>query len=134
PYYERTHALLKLGPNNFDPEFWERSIGRQDVRRMPLVTGKVRDTISQFSPPARFGKLYRDTLKRSSRIRVFLYANATNIDTDRSARTVTRVQVATLSGRNMEVSARLFVLATGGIENPRLLLASNKVQHAGLGN
>src|SRR6478752_3636335 len=40
PYYERTHALLKLGPNNFDPEFWERSIGRSDVRRIPLVTGK----------------------------------------------------------------------------------------------
>jgi choline dehydrogenase-like flavoprotein len=134
PYYERTHALLKLGPNNYDPEFWEKSIGRPDVKRIPLVTGKVRDTISQFSPPARFGKLYRETLRRSERVRVFLYANATNIDTDRMARTATRVQVATLTGRKMEVSAKLFVLATGGIENPRLLLASNKVQPAGLGN
>jgi choline dehydrogenase-like flavoprotein len=134
PYYERTHSLLKLGPNNFDPEFWERSIGRPDVRRMPLVTGKVRDTISQFSPPARFGKLYRETLKRSQRVRVFLWANATNIDTDRTALDVTRVQVATLTGRKMEVSAKIYVLATGGIENARLLLASNKVQAAGLGN
>jgi choline dehydrogenase-like flavoprotein len=134
PYYERTHALLKLGPNNFDPEFWERSISRPDVRRMPLVSGKVRDTISQFSPPARFGKLYRETLKRSQRVRVFLYANATNIDTDSAARTVSRIQVATLTGRTMEVSAKTYVLATGGIENARLLLASNKVQHAGLGN
>lgn len=134
PYYARTHPLLKLGPNNFDPDFWERSIGRPDVRRMPLVSGKVRDTISQFSPPARFGKLYRDVLKRSNRIRVYLYANATNIDTDRPASTVSRVQVSTLTGRQVEVSARLFVLATGGIENARLLLASNKVQPGGLGN
>ncbi|HEV7617842.1 MAG TPA: GMC family oxidoreductase [Burkholderiaceae bacterium] len=134
PYYERTHALLKLGPINFEPAFWESSIGRRDVRRIPLVTGKVRDTISQFSPPARFGKLYRDELKRSKCVRVFLYANAVNIDTDRAARTVSRIQVATLSGRKMAVSAKLFVLATGGIENPRLLLASNKVQSAGLGN
>ncbi len=134
PYYDRTHALLKLGPNNFDPEFWERSIGRPDVRRMPLVTGKVRDTISQFSPPARFGKLYRETLKRSQRIRVFLYANATNIDTDKLAHSVTRIQVATLTGKTMEVSAKYYVLATGGIENARLLLASNKVQSCGLGN
>ncbi|SNS74095.1 Choline dehydrogenase [Noviherbaspirillum humi] len=134
PYYARTHELLKLGPNNFDPEFWEKSIGRPDVRRIPLVTGKVRDTISQFSPPARFGKMYRETLKRSQRIRVFLYANVVNIDSDRSARTVTRVQVATLSGRRMDVKARTFILATGGIENARLLLASNKVQSAGLGN
>jgi choline dehydrogenase-like flavoprotein len=134
PYYERTHSLLKLGPNNFDPEFWERSIGRPDVRRIPLVSGKVRDTISQFSPPARFGKMYRETLKRSQRVRVFLWANATNIDTDRMARDVTRVQVATLTGRKMEVSAKIYVLATGGIENARMLLASNKVQAAGLGN
>lgn len=134
PYYDRTHQLLRLGPNNFDPEFWERSINRPDVRRMPLSSGKVRDTISQFSPPARFGKLYRDVLKQSRRLRVFLYANATNIDTDRSARTVTRIQVSTLSGRYMEVSARYYILATGGIENARLLLASNKVQAAGLGN
>lgn len=134
PYYERTHALLKLGPNNFNPEFWEQAIGRPDVRRMPLVTGKVRDTISQFSPPARFGKLYRDVLKRSERIRVFLYANAVNIDTNNPATTVKRIEVATLTGRRMEVSARTYVLATGGIENARLLLASNKVQPSGLGN
>jgi len=134
PYYERTHALLKLGPNNFDPEFWERSINRSDVRRIPLVTGKVRDTISQFSPPARFGKLYRDTLKRSQGVRVFLYANATNIDTDRMGKTVSHIDVATLTGRRMKVAAKLYVLATGGIENARLLLASNKVLPNGLGN
>jgi choline dehydrogenase-like flavoprotein len=134
PYYERTHPLLKLGPNNYDPDFWERSIARPDVRRIPLVSGKVRDTISQFSPPARFGKLYREVLKRSHRIRVYLYANVTNIDTDRPAHTVSRVQVSTLTGRQIDVTARLFVLATGGIENARLLLASNKVQPDGLGN
>lgn len=134
PYYERTHALLKLGPNNFDPDFWERSINRPDVRRIPLVSGKVRDTISQFSPPARFGKLYRDTLKRSQRVRVFLYANATNIDTDRMGRTVSHIDVATLTDRHIKVTAKLYVLATGGIENARLLLASNKVMPNGLGN
>jgi choline dehydrogenase-like flavoprotein len=134
PYYERTHALLRLGPQNFEPAFWESAIGRPDVRRIPLVSGKVRDTISQFSPPVRFGKLYRSVLERSSHVRVFLYANAINIDTDRPATTVSRVQVATLNGCSMSVFARVFVLATGGIENARLLLASNKVQPNGLGN
>jgi choline dehydrogenase-like flavoprotein len=134
PFYQRTHALLQLGPHNFDPAFWEKSINRSDVRRIPLVTGKVRDTISQFSPPARFGKLYRAELRESRHVRVFLYANATNIDTGADARQVTRIEASTLSGRRMTVAARIYVLATGGIENARLLLASNKVQAAGLGN
>jgi choline dehydrogenase-like flavoprotein len=134
PFYERTHDLLKLGPKTFEPAFWEAAIGRKDVRRIPLTSGKVRDTISQFSPPVRFGKEYSENLKRAQRVRVFLYANVVNIETDRHARTVSRVKVVTLSGRTMYVSAKQFVLATGGIENPRLLLASNKVQTAGLGN
>lgn len=133
-YYEKSHKLLQIGPNNFEPDYWEKAVNRNDVRRIPLVSGMVRDTVSQFSPPSRFGKLYRNDLKQSQKVRVFLYANAVNIDTDSTAKTATGVQVKTLSGRSMRVSAKMFVLATGGIENPRLLLASNKVQSAGLGN
>ncbi|PTB26372.1 GMC family oxidoreductase [Paraburkholderia caribensis] len=134
PYYLRTHALLKLGPHNFDPAWWEQQINRHDVRRYPMMSGNVRDTISQFSPPVRFGKVYREVLRRSDRVRVFLYANVVNIDTDAQASEVTGVDVATLTGKRIRVNAKVFVLATGGIENARLLLASNKVQAAGLGN
>ncbi|WP_233800124.1 FAD-dependent oxidoreductase [Paraburkholderia sp. HP33-1] len=134
PYYERTHEWLKLGPNNFDPAYWEREIGRPDVRRMPLGTGDMRDTVAQFSPPMRFGKTYRGELANSKRVRVFLYANVLSIDADAQGTTINRVQVGTISGRRISVQARIFVLATGGIENARLLLASNGVHATGLGN
>jgi choline dehydrogenase-like flavoprotein len=134
PYYARTHALLKLGEHNFEPAYWEASIGRDDVKRHPLPSGTVRDTISQFSSPVRFGKVYRAELEKSRHVRVFLNANAMNIDTDTDAHNVTRIEVGTLSGRRFSVTAKVFVLATGGIENARLLLASNKVQAAGVGN
>lgn len=134
PFYERTHDLLKLGPKNFDPAYWEKEINRQDVRRMPLGPGKVRDTISQFSPPVRFGKLYRDKLRHSRHVRVFLNANVLDIETKRSNESVSSVRVASLSGRRISVFSRIFILATGGIENARLLLASNKTHTHGLGN
>ena len=44
------------------------------------------------------------------------------------------MRLACLQGPKFWVSAKLFILATGGIENARLLLLSNKVQSAGLGN
>jgi len=134
PYYASTHSLLKLGPNNFEPAHWEQAINRRDVRRIPFITGNVRDTVAHFSPPVRFGKLYRTDLEQSKRVRIFLFANAIDIETDAQAATVSRIRVATLTGRRMAVTARLFILATGGIENARLLLASNKTQSAGLGN
>jgi choline dehydrogenase-like flavoprotein len=134
PYYQRTHALLQLGPQNFDAKFWEESIHRDDVRRVPLTSGRIRDSISQFSPPLRFGKAYRRELKAARYVRVFLHANVTQIVPDADARRIAQVQVQTLSGRRINVTARLFVLATGGIENARLLLASSKILPTGIGN
>jgi len=134
PYYERAHRVLKLGPPDFDPAFWEAAIGREDVRRIPLNGSRIFDVVSQFSPPVRFGTDYGDELKRSRNVDVYLYANAVDIEADSEALTVKRIQVKTLSGRTVWAHARLFVLATGGIENARLLLASNQAQPAGLGN
>lgn len=134
PYYQRAHEVLKLGPQNFDPVFWETAIGRPDVRRLPLTNGDVRDTVSQFSPPVRFGKHYRHELKLARHVRVFLHANVTQIIPDALCTRINQVHVQTLSGKQMTVAARLFVLATGGIENARLLLASNRVISAGIGN
>jgi choline dehydrogenase-like flavoprotein len=126
--------VLQLGPQTFEAEYWVSAINHPDVRRMPLVTGKIRDCISQFSPPTRFGTVYREDLNRARKVRVYLYANVVNIESDPVVNTVTRVEVKTLSGRTVYFEARLFVLATGGIENARLLLASNKVHPAGLAN
>ncbi len=134
PWYARAHDVLKLGPLNFDPAYWEKSIGRPDVRRLPLNSGRVRDTISQFSPPVRFGRHYRSELRAARHVRVFLHANVTEIVPDPLCTRINHVRVQTLDGKRMMVAARLFVLATGGIENARLLLASNRVMPAGIGN
>ena len=133
PYYERSHGILSLGPSRFDTEFWVDAIGHPDVRRHPFTSSGVVDVISQFSPPVRFGKFYREELARSKHVIVYLCANAVDIETD-GAQTVRRVKVKTLTGRTAGVSARVFVLATGGIENARLLLASNRDRPDGLGN
>lgn len=134
PYYERAHTLLSLGPVNFEVDHWVKAINRPDVRRMNLPTGRVLDTMSQFSRPTRFGKHYRRELRRARHVRVFLYANVTDLQTDATGQTVRRAEVRTLSGRRFHVEAKQFVLATGGIENARLLLAFNKQHADGLGN
>lgn len=47
---------------------------------------------------------------------------------------VAALDVTDFSGHRIEVRAEAYVLAAGGIENPRLLLASNSVQAEGIGN
>ncbi|MCW5635505.1 MAG: GMC family oxidoreductase [Rubrivivax sp.] len=134
PFYERAHRVLKLGPTNYDIAHWVQAIGRADVRRMPLPSGEVQDSVSQFSLPVRFGRHYRRELKQARHVRVFLHANVVDIETDADGGRIQRVQVRTLTGKRMSVEARQFVLACGGIENARLLLACNRKHAAGLGN
>ena len=44
------------------------------------------------------------------------------------------VNIRTLDGRRAEAKAKVIVLACGGLENARLLLASNKLVKKGVGN
>lgn len=134
PYYERAHKTLSLGPTNFDIDHWVKAIGSRDVRRVPLPSGRVEDSLSQFSKPTRFGKHYRAELNRARHVKVYLHANVTDIETESTGQTVQRVHVQTTTGRKLSVEARQFVLATGGIENARVLLACNKQHGNGLGN
>ena len=134
PYYERAQSVLQLGINNYDVGYWTKAINRPDVRRYPLSGQTLIDGISQFSPPLRAGKVFRAELQSSSDINVLLHANVTNIIADATAVTAQQVDVQTLRGNIFAVRARCFVLATGGIENTRLLLVSNRQAPAGLGN
>jgi choline dehydrogenase-like flavoprotein len=134
PFYSRAHSILSLGPPNFEVDYWVNAIGRQDVRRMPLPSGRVIDNMSQFSKPTRFGRHFRRELKTARHVRVFLNANATTVETDPDGARVRQVEVRTLSGRRFFVQANQFVLAAGGIENARLLLSWNRQHRPGLGN
>jgi len=130
PFYERARSILRLGSFDDDVEIE----AAEHSTRLPFTAERVITKIIQIGPPIPFGKVYRDEIERADNIRTYLYANVVNIETNDTAETVTRLRVACLQGNKFWVSARLFVLATGGIENARLLLLSNNTQSAGLGN
>jgi len=135
PYYARAHQVLKLGSVRYDTASWVDAIGRRDVRNFPLrSSGVVRDAISQFSPPVRMGLHYRSELKGSRHVSIYLHANLTQVHTDADGLRVTSVTAKTLDDRIVNVRAQVFILATGGIENARLLLACSPRHPGGLGN
>jgi choline dehydrogenase-like flavoprotein len=65
---------------------------------------------------------------------VYLKSNVTQIVPDSNGSTITGLKIATLTQTSFEVKAGRYVLAAGGIENPRILLASNETVRTGLGN
>ncbi len=91
-------------------------------------------TMFHFSPPVRFRLKYGDLLDASDRVRVLLHANVLALRLDAEGRRVVGLEVASEPGRSFNVRGKWVVLAAGGIENARLLLASNDVQGEGVGN
>ena len=132
-FYERATALLQLGSSEYDPALLSRIDGKY-VSRLETDERVVATHIARFSPPARFGSLYRDKLRDARNIRCLLHANAVEIETDAEASRARGVRAATLDGRSIRVEARHVVLAAGGIENARLMLLSTKAMPNGIGN
>ena len=128
-YYARAQGLFDVGPNRYRLSDWfdveERCFGSQS----PDLSASV----IQVSP-TRFGEKYRDAFSAAENLTVILHANVLAIDTDPGAGHVSGLQVAHVSGRRFSVVADRYVVAAGGLENPRLLLLSDHVQPEGLGN
>src|ERR1019366_9976849 len=92
------------------------------------------DTLERFSCPTDFGARYGERLRAARNITVLLHANATAIRLRAAGDRVAAIEVRTLAGKQLEARAAHFVLAAGGLEVARLLLASRDVQVDGIGN
>jgi choline dehydrogenase-like flavoprotein len=130
PYYQRAQVAGGSGPYAYAAASWED----EQAKRLPIIGNRVQTSMYQFGSRFVFTQTFRDRVIQSPNITLYTYGTAVELETEETAQTVKRVRVACLSGNRFWVSARIFVVASGGIESARLLLLSNKVQPNGLGN
>jgi choline dehydrogenase-like flavoprotein len=133
PWYPAANQLCEAG----DFEYQAGNALRLPLR--PMIKGFVSedfstDTLERFSRPTDFGRKFGQRLREARNIRVVLHANVTQVRLDAAGQRVQSLTVRSLAGRQITVQADQVVLATGGLEVPRLLLASRDVQPEGIGN
>ena len=131
PWYRRAQTVLQLGPYGYALGDW--GIIPSDIPP-PFNGPQFVCQALQVSTPVRFGQDYGPELGQAPRITVYLNANALRFETDESGKTVQTLGIGVLPDHHLNVRARVYVLATGGIENARLLLLSGKDDVNGLGN
>jgi choline dehydrogenase-like flavoprotein len=128
--YARAHAIWKLGEYDYD----YRPSGTEGSETFLKATQNSFEGILFKVNSTRFGEAYREELEKAPNLRLMLHANVLEIEMDRDQKAALSVKVATLAGNRFIVSARNFVLAAGGLENPRILLASRGSRESGVGN
>jgi choline dehydrogenase-like flavoprotein len=86
-----------------------------------------------LSPPTRFAAKYLHTIRNSRQIDLVVNCNCIDLHFLPGTGRVDAVVAADYEGRRSGVRARAFVVAMGGIENARLLLASESLRSHGVG-
>ncbi len=132
-YFARATDLCEAGPCRYDareafPDSQSEMIAGFDGPDM------VSSRLERFSPPTNFAHRYGPALERAGRVRVLLGAHALALDLADDRMRVVRVRATTSSRAALSVVAGTYVLACGGLENARLLLASRDQVATGVGN
>jgi choline dehydrogenase-like flavoprotein len=92
------------------------------------------DRIERYSKPTNVWRKWGATIARSRDVEVIHGATCTNIVTNLDGTRVIAIELKTASSRSYKIFAPTIVLACGGLETPRLLLASRGSRSCGLGN
>ena len=132
-YYPTANELCEAGECIYDAD---RAVpgGMRPMIRGFEPAHFSSDRIERFSCPTDFAARYQHRLAASDSVRVLLNANCTELLTRNDGTAIDRLSVRTMHGAEFAVTAKQVILATGGLEVPRLLLASRSAHADGIGN
>lgn len=131
PYYDDAQRYTQLGDFAYSSDHWQSLYDSFPE----FETNNLLARFWQFStPPLNFGTAYTKQLEDHEFITVYKNANVTEINLNGQGDKVESLTVKSLSGNEATAIASHTVIACGGLENPRLLLASRTINKAGVGN
>ncbi len=128
PYYEKAGEILNIPGYSSFAEYRNASslFGDSDLINIKYF---------QWAPePFKAGQYVKKTVRTKDNLRVLLNAPVAHLCESKDDLCIKTAVVIAPDGRSINISARYFVLATGGIETPRILLNSRSVRPDGIGN
>jgi choline dehydrogenase-like flavoprotein len=132
-YFHRACDYFFCGKSEFDikniPELKQKSI----VPGLPDAE-VLTSTLERWSLPTNFGKEYFNDLKQSKNIQLLYNLTCTEIETNEQGNQVEVLHAKTMGGKNIQVKCQRYILASGGLNTTRLLLASDRNHPGGIGN
>jgi choline dehydrogenase-like flavoprotein len=123
-YHQRACDWMQCGRAVFDAE----ETGHLPKSVVPgLHNGDMRTSaLERWSLPTNFGTEYRTRLEESSRVRIVTGFTATELVAagDGAGKRTEAINACTLDGQTVRLRGRAYVVAAGGLESTRLLMAS----------
>lgn len=135
PYYARAAERYRFpDPSDFAAgPSTDFGALRADGDLVPDFAGLDEKVFLARTEPQNFGREFTDVYERDD-VHLMLDASVTDLHANATRDGVEAATVRSSSGQTLRVRGRRFVLATGGIENARLLLLAHEFGERGAGN
>ena len=122
PYFQRACEWLRCGRAVFD-------VTQMGHLPRALVRGfrdgeVLASALERWSLPTNFGREYGRSLRRSAHVRVVTGLTCTEVICRLGSTCVDHLECRGLAGKRIQIRCRGYVVAAGGLESTRLLLAS----------
>src|SRR5262249_15326802 len=132
PYYDRAAVYCEIGAPLFDAA---TALPDRPAKLLPgFESAAVSDTtIERFSRPTDFGRLLEGRLAAAPTVRMLLDAHCVGLAGTHNGAAIERVLCATFRPSRFAVRARTTVVAAGGLETARLLLAARAQEEMPVG-
>jgi choline dehydrogenase-like flavoprotein len=135
-YYARAARYLNLPSyDQFSLDYWTPKLSEFETTF--LQSENFKPNIVMFAKsPARFGykTQYYKRIRDAETITAYIRSNAVNLRLSDHLSHVTQLDIACLNGVHYQIKAKTIVLACGGLENTRILMASDQQIPGGIGN
>jgi choline dehydrogenase-like flavoprotein len=133
PYYGRACTWMVCGR----PAFSLDELPHLPPEMVPGLhdgNGVTVSTLERWSLPTNFGTVYLEDLREAQHLRVLTGLTATQVVCERGQGDAQFLECRTQKGARIEVHAKQYVLACGGLDTTRLLLQSPGPRGAALGD
>lgn len=136
-YYIDAAKLLGISYEKFYDEsflentFLEKSFKEFGKRNSFLSPNILQVSSVEHRDPA---EKFKNYLQSSKNIDVIFHSTVTKLNLKKNPKRIKSVSIADLNNNRATIQAKIFVLACGALENPRILLNSNEISKKGIGN
>jgi choline dehydrogenase-like flavoprotein len=136
-YYQQAAKMLGISFRKFyGKDFFQDTFNGLSFNEFNRVDSFLSGRVFQISSPKNrdFGSKYKEEINADKNTDVIIHSTVTKINLDSLGSKVVSVSIADLNGNKTNVHSKIFVLACGAIENPRILLSSRDYYKRGIGN
>jgi len=130
-YYRRAQIAAECGAFDYDPA---TALPGEQAELAPGLDGATIVTrLERFSRPTNFWSKFRTKLERDPNVHVLVDAPVVSVKLQSNAGAVDYLELKSPEGIAVQLRAKHFVIAAGGLETVRLLLSSDDVKSCGVG-